>query len=569
MAAARFDCIGQVGIKHPLDPRAATMTKAYSYLRFSTPEQMHGDSFRRQSTLAAEYAAKHGLDLDTELTFNDLGVSAFRGKNAEAGRLADFLDAVENEVVPKGSYLLVESLDRVSRAAPRKAVRILERICEAGVNVVTLSDGRVYNEENLDSDGGMSLIMSVLIFVRANEESAMKSKRLKASWEGRRQAARESGRPATGRTPHWLKLNKETREFELVEEKVAVVRRVFAMAANGYGLHRIAQTLTEEGVPTLDPRGRFWRHTSVRHLLCSETVIGTYKPTVIEHTPEGKRYRRVGDPIPGYYPQIISEELFRQVQETRASPDGPVETARRRGRGSTRNFFSGLTICSRCGGTMTHLTKTGSRDRATYRYFVCTNARYGQGCKYSAIRYENVEESFLRDVERILAMRPTATGETEAELDALQGPISALEERIGRLVDGYERVPDVALLDKLSELRAELTVLKERERELTGVLVNTAGPIVLRRIEALQHALAADPRDAKRINLCLRALCASITLNPDTGTATIGWKGGGESQFIFQLPEEAHLEAKREAQRAQLKVYSERLKEQARLRGGG
>lgn len=63
------------------------MAKAYSYLRFSTPEQQKGDSKRRQSTAAQEYAARHGLELDTALSFQDLGVSAFRGKNTEEGDL--------------------------------------------------------------------------------------------------------------------------------------------------------------------------------------------------------------------------------------------------------------------------------------------------------------------------------------------------------------------------------------------------------------------------------------------------------------------------------------------------
>src|SRR5919202_870899 len=96
--------------------------KAFSYLRFSTPEQMKGDSFRRQAVLAQEYASRHGLDLDTDLTFRDLGVSAFRGKNAETGRLGDFLQAVADGLVPPGSFLLVESLDRISRQAARKAL---------------------------------------------------------------------------------------------------------------------------------------------------------------------------------------------------------------------------------------------------------------------------------------------------------------------------------------------------------------------------------------------------------------------------------------------------------------
>jgi hypothetical protein len=33
---------------------------AYSYIRFSSPEQAKGDSFRRQSEKAAAWAAKNG-----------------------------------------------------------------------------------------------------------------------------------------------------------------------------------------------------------------------------------------------------------------------------------------------------------------------------------------------------------------------------------------------------------------------------------------------------------------------------------------------------------------------------
>ena len=54
--------------------------KAYSYLRFSTPDQMRGDSFRRQTDAAREYAELNGLDLDGELSFRDLGGSAYQSK---------------------------------------------------------------------------------------------------------------------------------------------------------------------------------------------------------------------------------------------------------------------------------------------------------------------------------------------------------------------------------------------------------------------------------------------------------------------------------------------------------
>jgi len=75
------------------------MTKAFSYLRFSTPEQMKGDSLWRQLELARAYASAHDLALDEELSFRDLGVSAYQGRNAEVGKLADFKEAVREGLV--------------------------------------------------------------------------------------------------------------------------------------------------------------------------------------------------------------------------------------------------------------------------------------------------------------------------------------------------------------------------------------------------------------------------------------------------------------------------------------
>jgi DNA invertase Pin-like site-specific DNA recombinase len=44
---------------------------AYSYIRFSTPEQALGDSERRQMEAARDYATANGLQLDESLTFDD------------------------------------------------------------------------------------------------------------------------------------------------------------------------------------------------------------------------------------------------------------------------------------------------------------------------------------------------------------------------------------------------------------------------------------------------------------------------------------------------------------------
>ncbi len=48
--------------------------------------------------------------MDTELTFEDLGKSAYRGANVMDGALGQFIEAVDSGQVKKGSYLLVENL---------------------------------------------------------------------------------------------------------------------------------------------------------------------------------------------------------------------------------------------------------------------------------------------------------------------------------------------------------------------------------------------------------------------------------------------------------------------------
>ena len=92
------------------------MAKAYSYIRFSTPEQEKGDSQRRQLDLSTRYAQENGLELDTTLKLKDLGLSAYHKTNLEKGALGAFLSAISDGRVEPGSYLLVESLDRLSRA---------------------------------------------------------------------------------------------------------------------------------------------------------------------------------------------------------------------------------------------------------------------------------------------------------------------------------------------------------------------------------------------------------------------------------------------------------------------
>src|SRR5262249_19198675 len=94
---------------------APLVSRAFSYIRFSSSKQQKGDSYRRQSEFAVEICRENGWVLDEPLALDDLGVSSFRGANAKVGALAEFLEAIRIGRVLRGSILIIESIDRLSR----------------------------------------------------------------------------------------------------------------------------------------------------------------------------------------------------------------------------------------------------------------------------------------------------------------------------------------------------------------------------------------------------------------------------------------------------------------------
>jgi DNA invertase Pin-like site-specific DNA recombinase len=193
----------------------AGKSKAYSYVRFSTPDQAKGDSYRRQTEAASEYAQANNLEVDTELTFTDLGVSAFRGANAKTGALSVFLEAVKDGTIAPGSHLLVENLDRLTRADVLEAQELFTGIIRRGITLVTLFDQRTYSAESVTANP-MDLVFSILTMVRGHEESATKSRRMLAAYERKRlDAANGTERkPFTRMLPAWLRWDETTRKHE-------------------------------------------------------------------------------------------------------------------------------------------------------------------------------------------------------------------------------------------------------------------------------------------------------------------------------------------------------------------
>jgi DNA invertase Pin-like site-specific DNA recombinase len=279
-------------------------TKAYSYLRFSTTRQVRGDSARRQLELARDYAKIKGLELQ-ELALADMGVSAFKGANRDAA-LGVFLRLVQDGKIPKGAYLLVESHDRLSRQNVEDALLQFMEIIRAGIVVVTLTDEIEYRQGQLDMS---KLMLSLVYMSRANEESEMKSRRAKAVWEQSRKAAVESKTLIRNAyLPQWLKW--EGDRVAIIPERAAIVQRMFALAMQGYGYTRIAAILNNEG-HTEFRKNNPWRPSGVGSLLRNRRVIGEYQNCT---KVDGQR-QPIGEPIPEYYPAIVSISDFQEVQQ--------------------------------------------------------------------------------------------------------------------------------------------------------------------------------------------------------------------------------------------------------------
>lgn len=436
------------------------MPIAYSYVRFSTPEQLKGDSLRRQLKLSEEYAREHNLTLDTSLKLRDLGLSAFHGHHIEKGALGAFLRAVESGRVTPGSYLLVESIDRLSRAKVSVALQLFTGILNAGITIVTLLDRQVYSREGVDKDW-TSLLSSIVYMARAWEESETKRKRLLAAWQEKISEARAGGKKVTKTCPAWMTLSADRRSFILIPEKVAVIKRIFQLAREGMGTYVMERKFNLEGIPPIGTT-RGWHKTYLLCILTNRAVIGEYQ----YFTGKGKNRKPSGEPIPDYFPRIVSEEDFYAVQKI-LTEKRPTATGRK-GIG-VPNLLTGLCKCGYCGATMSYIDK-GRFD--SQRFLVCASAKRGLECRYTAWKYSEVERVVLNlitdlQIEDLSSNEMISIGQ---ELMAAKGRLDQLIKAQSNLLTAIEQAPDVTVLvGRLREIEAQLVDTKEQERKLTAL----------------------------------------------------------------------------------------------------
>lgn len=535
--------------KTPSQSQNATNV-AFSYIRFSSPAQMEGDSLRRQTEASEEYAQQHGLYIDHSLHLQDLGISAYHGKNATEGKLAGFLSAIQTGHVPPGATLLVESLDRLSRDQVTEALTQFLNIINAGIVVVTLIDKMVYSKATINENPG-SLMTSIVFMMRAHDESATKSKRIGKAWENKRRVAQETKAPQNKNRPGWLDLVENpdgTRSYVVIPERAAIMVRMFELAAGGLGKRSIARILNEEGVAYW--KGGKWGENTLHFMLKWPAAKGIYQPCRID--PETRRRIPEGPAIEGYFPQVISNDLWQRAQCRTQAPRGPR-------RASTHNLFTGLVVDSRNGCKMHYNEKiTDGKSRA----YLCTARIRPDGVKSQMWPYLHFEWTILehlRDLDWSSLVNKGPDLETAKLNTQIADTIAHLEKvdtDINKFLDALAGLPDILrqsamekaarMAEEKENFEARLDELQQQKSQLTTALNSmTEG------VEAFKTLIeTGDPQSRLALQSEIRrrvkeiSLCVEKTAQGKRAKIMICFANGAATWVVTQPVSRGRVPAK-------------------------
>ena len=448
------------------------MANVYSYIRFSSLKQKSGTSIDRQVDFATQWAAEHGMQLDESLSMRDEGLSAYHGRHVKRGALGAFLAAIEAGKIPAGSVLIVEGLDRLSRAEPLLAQAQLTQIINADITVVTAADGKQYNREHLKSNP-MDLVYSLLVMIRAHEESETKSKRAKAALRKQCEAWVSEGRlrgGRHGRHPQWLAADGDG--WLMRPERVEAIRCALDLFRRGYGHVRITEVLIERGMQMTDAAPN---SAQIYRIVRNPAIKGTRVVTL-----DGERYA-----MDGYYPAIVTADEFDALQhemDQRAATGGASIKG-------IPGVVTGIGIahCGYCGSPMVAMNVT-SRARPDgslsdgNRRIVCSSRSNATPCPHpNGTSVAPIERAIMRfcadqmNLSGVLAGDDSAASQ-RAQLESARQKARGIEAQLERLTQALMAAEPSAspafFLRKAQELEADLTAAKKAvssaERELAA-----------------------------------------------------------------------------------------------------
>jgi DNA invertase Pin-like site-specific DNA recombinase len=448
--------------------------RVYSYYRFSSVAQRNGTSIERQTALASKWAADHGMVLDVALTLRDDALSAYHESHVRQGALGLFLAAAEQGRIAPGSVLVVEGLDRLSRAEPLTAQAQLTQIIKAGIGVVTAIDGKMYSRESVKKNP-FDLLYALSIMIRANEESETKSIRVKAAMRIKCEKWIEGtwrGRLGGKVEPPWVRWVKERNHFELIPERVATIKAALQMYRDGKGSVRIVRQLKELGLSYTET---FTSEVQITRLRSQRALLGEKEITI-----DGKTYL-----LNGYYPTVLTRQEWDELQGL------SQDRGRRHRKGDVPGILTGMniTVCGYCSSSMASQTRNDARARnpdgrirECYRRLRCVGSHLGRACPIAgSCQMGAVERAVMRYCSDLVNLQALVgkdlTAEPRAQLIQAQTALADVDQKLKRLADlflaGAGNTP-ATFLDMAHQLEAQRAQHKKSIAELEAKVAASA-----------------------------------------------------------------------------------------------
>ena len=452
------------------------------YARISVDEELDRDntSIENQKAIISDFVARKfpGAEL---VFYEDRDRSGYTFEQREG------YQAMRRELMAHQlDILVVKDFSRFSRRNSRGLVE-LEDLRDAGVRIISIGDGIDFPND----DDWLKIQFQFLL----NEMPVTDTSRKVKSVIRRRQA---DGKWICA-APYGYIVNKQ-QQFEVVPTEAEIVRRIYRLYIDGWGYKRIANALTDEGVPTprMSERERkvaegedyrrsvknAWSIVTVQGILDNDFYIGTLRQGKYQRAKingrDVKRDEVEQIVIENHHQPIIDYRTFatvRALREKRAKYNY-------RGVKINDNVYSGFLECGDCGAPMFAL---GRRDLKP-AYTCGTYHRRGTaGCTTHHIRVDKLDELVKLYVKKVRDNSADMLAELNAEIAREPEDVAETERSAANIED--------VLLDAQEELKATKRqrvrdIMRHPENE--AVLEETYDELeadLMRRIEGLQNQL--------------------------------------------------------------------------------
>ena len=395
----------------------------------------------------------------------------------------------------KYDILLVKDFSRFSRRNSRGLVE-LEDLRDAGVRIISVGDGIDFPND----DDWLKIQFQFLI----NEMPVTDTSKKVRNVIKRRQADGEWLCAA----PYGYIINKR-REFEIISTEADIVRRIFDLYNNaGWGYKKIANYLTDEGVPT--PRmseqmrkeaegtaykrqvKAAWAIVTVQGILDNDFYIGTLRQGKYTRAKiNGKDVKRDDGEhivIENHHQAILSYRTFATTMALRE------KRTRNNYRGVkvNDNVYSGFLECGDCGSPMFAMSRSDLKPAYTCGTY---HRRGRSGCTSHHIRVDKLDELLKLYVKKLMENSAVMIKQLNADLACENDDITETEQSADHLAEVLEDLHEELKVTKRQRIR---DIMKHPENEAT--LEQTYDELeadLQKRIEGLNHQidLLSDKRN--------------------------------------------------------------------------